>query len=44
MIKVALVFCFCHQGASLFCKLNAKMAVKGTIRGQNVMKLGRVGP
>ena len=43
MIKVAL-FGFGHQGASLFSKPNAKMSVSGIIRGQNGMKLGRVGP
>ena len=44
IIKVVLFFHFGHQGASLFSKPNAKMAVFGIIRGQNGMKLGRVGP
>ena len=44
IIKVALFFRFGHQGASLFSKPNAKMAVWGVIRGQKVMKVGMVGP
>ena len=44
IIKVVLFFRFGHQGASLFSKPNTKMAVSGIIRGQNGMKLSRVGP
>ena len=44
LIKVVLFFRFGHQGASLFSKPNTEMVVKGIIRGQNGMKLGRVGP
>ena len=44
IIKVVLFFRFGHQGASLFSKPNAKMAVKGMIRSQNELKLGRVDP
>ena len=44
VIKVVLFFGFGHQGASLFSKPNARMAVKGMIRGQNELKLGRVDP
>ena len=44
IIKVVLFFRFGHQGASLFSKPNPKMAVKGTIRGQNGMKLGTNDP
>ena len=44
IIKVVLFFCFGHQGASLFSKPNAKMAAYDIIRGQNGMKVGRVGP
>ena len=43
IIKVVLFFGFGHQGASLFSKPNTKMAVSVIIRGQNGMKLGRVG-
>ena len=42
--KVALVFRFGHQGASLFSNLNTKLAVLGIIRGHIGMKLGRIGP
>ena len=44
IIKVVLFFGFGHQGASLFSKPNAKMAISGIIRGQNGMNLSRVGP
>ena len=44
IIKVVLFFGFGHQGASLFSKPNAKIAIQGIIRGQNGMKLGRLGP
>ena len=43
LMKVVLFFRFGHQGASLFNKPNAKMAVQGIVSGQNEMKLGRVG-
>ena len=44
ILKVVLFFRFGHQGASLFSKPNAKMAVSGIKRGLNGIKLGRVGP
>ena len=44
IIEVVWFFRFGHQGASLLSKLNTEMVVKGIIRGQNGMKLGRLGP
>ena len=37
------IWIFGHQGPGLFSKRNPEMAVLRVIRGQNGMKLGRVG-